>query len=152
MEAQMKVITIQQPYASLLMGSWKRDRQIVPFKNIETRSWIINYRGDIAIHAAKNFPDDCKHLCLENGMFRNAIKVLGYTVDTLPRGCILGFRRLVEIHSTEKVIPVLSRTERAFGDYTEGRYGWIFDQAPPVLFKTPIPTRGYQGLWEYDGG
>lgn len=40
----MKVITLWEPWASLIA---------VGAKMIETRSWNTNYRGRIAIHAAK---------------------------------------------------------------------------------------------------
>lgn len=39
----MKVISIQEPYASLIKEGYKK---------IETRSWKTNYRGEILIHAS----------------------------------------------------------------------------------------------------
>jgi activating signal cointegrator 1 len=43
----MKAITLTQPWATLVAIGAKR---------IETRSWPTNYRGPLAIHAAKGFP------------------------------------------------------------------------------------------------
>ena len=40
----MKVITLIQPWATLIM---------LQEKKIETRSWSTNIRGEIAIHAGK---------------------------------------------------------------------------------------------------
>ena len=40
----MKVLTIKQPWASLIMLGYKR---------FEFRSWKTNYRGEIYIHASK---------------------------------------------------------------------------------------------------
>lgn len=50
----MKVLSIQQPWASLIVQGHKR---------IETRSWNTKYRGDILIHASigkmyNNIPDN----------------------------------------------------------------------------------------------
>ena len=41
----MKVLSIKEPFASLIMNKKKR---------IETRSWKTNYRGEIYIHASKS--------------------------------------------------------------------------------------------------
>lgn len=41
----MKALTVQQPYASLIASGEKW---------IENRSWHTNYRGPLAIHAAKS--------------------------------------------------------------------------------------------------
>ena len=40
----MKVITIKQPWASLIVSG---------LKNIENRTWKTNFRGRVLIHAAK---------------------------------------------------------------------------------------------------
>lgn len=40
----MKVITIKQPWATLIMQGYKR---------FEFRSWQTKYRGDLLIHAGK---------------------------------------------------------------------------------------------------
>ena len=40
----MKVLTIRQPWATLIVEGYKR---------FEFRSWKTNYRGDILIHAGK---------------------------------------------------------------------------------------------------
>ena len=41
----MKVISIKEPYATLIMEQKK---------SIETRSWKTNYRGEILIHASQS--------------------------------------------------------------------------------------------------
>ena len=35
--------------------------------------------------------------------------------------------------------------ERAFGDYSPGRFGWRL--ASVVRLPVPVPARGMQGLW-----
>jgi hypothetical protein len=43
---------------------------------------------------------------------------------------------------------VLSDWERAFGDFSVGRYGWFLDNVK--LLPEPIPAKGAQGLWEWN--
>jgi hypothetical protein len=50
----MKALTLSQPFATLVAIGAKR---------IETRSWSTNYRGPLAIHAAKTIPREYKSLC-----------------------------------------------------------------------------------------
>ena len=45
----MKVLSIREPWASLIVGG---------YKNYEFRSWKTNYRGKILIHASKNIEKD----------------------------------------------------------------------------------------------
>lgn len=56
----MKIITLKQPWATLI---------ICGYKKYEFRSWKTNYRGKILIHAGKNVDKDgmerVKHLNLE---------------------------------------------------------------------------------------
>jgi hypothetical protein len=39
--------------------------------------------------------------------------------------------------------------EKAFGDYSHGRYAWILTD--PVSFNVPVPARGMPGIWEFKG-
>jgi hypothetical protein len=38
---------------------------------------------------------------------------------------------------------------RPFGDFTPGRFAWLMADIEPVL--PPVPARGFQQLWEWDG-
>lgn len=49
----MKALTLTQPFATLVA---------IGAKKIETRSWNTNYRGLLAIHAAKNIPTEFRQL------------------------------------------------------------------------------------------
>ena len=42
----------------------------------------------------------------------------------------------------------LTMEEKAFGDYSSGRYAWILKN--PIAFAKPIPARGMLSLWEYE--
>ena len=71
----MKVLTIKQPWATLIMQGYKR---------FEFRSWQTKYRGDLLIHAGK-------------GIDKEAIKRLEkYLPEELPFGKILGKVTLVD--------------------------------------------------------
>jgi hypothetical protein len=41
----------------------------------------------------------------------------------------------------------LTIEEKAFGDYKEGRYGWLFTD--PIEFENKIPARGQLRLWDF---
>ena len=71
----MKVLTIKQPWATLIMQGYKR---------FEFRSWQTKYRGDLLIHAGK-------------GIDKEAIKRLEkYLPKELLTGKILGKVTLVD--------------------------------------------------------
>lgn len=44
----------------------------------------------------------------------------------------------------------LTANERAFGDYTPGRFAWLLADVKPL--DRPIPAKGALGLWEWDEG
>ena len=71
----MKILTIKQPCATLIMQGDKR---------FEFRSWQTKYRGDLLIHAGK-------------GIDKEAMKRLTkYLPEKLPYGKILGKVKLVD--------------------------------------------------------
>ncbi len=141
----MKLISLWEPWATLMsLGA----------KKIETRSWSTSYRGWLAIQASKgglskrNLQD-----CLNEPRFAAALHG-----ETLSPGSIVAVVNLVECLPTEsrgclpgvfEDYPELDTlNEREFGDYEEGRYGWVTDQ----LFRLPepIPFKAKQGLCDVD--
>ena len=50
---------------------------------------------------------------------------------------------------TWQVPPPVGSAERAFGDYTPGRWAHLYADARPLA--TPIPARGQLGLWNWEG-
>lgn len=157
----MKAITLTQPWATLVA---------VGAKKIETRSWATAYRGPLAIHAAKGLgpvggKDGLLTLC-EQPPFHEVLRDAG---DLLPRGAILATcnlaaiyripattqhvsRRLPSCHplaSYPVVLPPFSDDpERAFGDYTPGRYAWLLEDVQHL--DTPIECKGALGLWTWN--
>ena len=125
----MKVLTIRQPWASLIMAG---------LKEYEFRSWKTNYRGEILIHAGKTID-------------REAGKRLKkYLPDKLPTGKILG---KVELMNCSKVTPqFLSELRKINPDiYAKSVFKEEYAWNIKVLekFDEPIETKGKLGLWNY---
>jgi activating signal cointegrator 1 len=139
----IKVITLTEPWATL--ASYKE-------KEWETRSWATQYRGPIAIHAAKTFPRWAKDLC-DREPFRSVLtKHLGnqYMAVVLSRlGHILSTATLSDCVPTASIRDSISEQERAFGDYDDGRYAFRVDDVKRL--QQPVFVRGALNLWTYEG-
>lgn len=133
----MKVLSLLQPWASLV---------VLGAKQIETRSWQTAYRGELLIHASLGKKGG--FLCRQPP-FSRYIK----DFDRLPFGAIIGSVVLTEIVPVERLsltneaLALLTLEEKAFGDYTEGRYAWLLQN--PVPLPEPIFIKGSLGLWNY---
>ena len=60
---------------------------------------------------------------------------------------ITGVIRVEDLGMNDELINRLTMEEKAFGDYSGGRYAWILEDA--VQFDKPIPARGTLSIWEY---
>lgn len=156
----MKAISLWQPWATL-MAINRRNEALGTYpshkaKGIETRSRAIRYRGELAIHAAKHWRRELHNLCSAEP-FRRVLVGGGYAPasDTceLPFGAIVAVGRLVDVRRTEdlRAVPTViigpwtwrvDAIEKAFGNYDDGRYGWLF--ADVRALPHPVPCRGYQ--------
>lgn len=125
----MKVLTIKQPWATLIMQGDKR---------FEFRSWKTNYRGELLIHAGK-------------GIDKEAMKRLSkYISENLPSEKILGKVKLVDCieMSTEFKEILLKENKDIYTDSSfKENYGWKLENVE--VFDNPIETKGKLGLWEY---
>lgn len=156
----MKALTLTQPYASLIA---------IGAKTIETRDWATKYRGPLAIHAGKGLGP----VGGRRGMFRlcntspfaevlDAAAIWHTTaIDHLPYGAIVAVVELVDCRPTAGTrkengwgpkyadwVHDLTAQERAFGDYTPGRYGWMLTNIRAL--PMPIAAKGALSLWEWD--
>jgi hypothetical protein len=132
-------ITLTQPWASLMAFGHKR---------IETRGRLTNYRGWIAIHAAKGFPEDCRCLCGDEP-FRGRLLESGYQrSDELPLGVVIAVLKFTNCVTSDSLVSSsftgYAWDERAFGDYSFGRYGFITEGVRRL--REPIPIRGFQSI------
>src|SRR5437879_1749653 len=82
----MRVLSIRQPWASLL---------VLGVKRWETRSWHTSHRGPLAIHAARKISPTTRTLCDQEPM-RTLLERAGLILDQLPRGVVLGTAYLVD--------------------------------------------------------
>jgi hypothetical protein len=129
----MKALTLTQPWATLVALGYKR---------VETRSWRTQYRGPIAIHAAKGFPAEARE-------FAEVERAIGRVPARIPRGAVVCIIDLVDCQPTEDVALRISGLERHLGDYTSGRWAWLFDPDSRRMFSEPIAARGALSLWEW---
>lgn len=104
-------------------------------KRIETRHWSTHYRGPLAIHAAKRWTR-------EEADFA---RVMGLP-DALPLGAIVAFARLHSCIRTEALVATIGRQEEQWGNYSDGRFAWVFQDI--VALPAPIPFKGLQGLFD----
>lgn len=148
----MKALTLTQPWASLVA---------LEEKHVETRSWSTKYRGALAIHSAKGFSGWARRMCFMP-LFARTLVEHDLSPDSLPLGrilCITFLEDCVPTHDRfeagyeEQLSPklrILSSKEIAFGDYSAGRFAWIFSTVVKV-FDPPIYAKGMLGLWEWNG-
>lgn len=149
----VKALSLWQPWASLVALSAKQ---------YETRHWSTKYRGPLVIHAAQNITGlrqfradvykvyDIGHLVVHYPLVQYAVPLFrqhfGQAVPTnLPLGYAVGIVDLVDVLPVERVRNQISNWERAFGNYSDGRYAWKLDNLR--VFPKPILMFGGQRLF-----
>lgn len=135
----MKALSITQPWATLVALGAKR---------IETRSFRTSYRGPLAIHASKTFPRWAKDVC----WIQPFIGALGS--EPMHTGCVIATCDLMACVRTEDLLSMppyredMTEMEKQFGDYTEGRWGWMLANVKRLPANDPV--KGALGLWWWD--
>lgn len=123
----MKALTLWQPWATgIAIGA----------KTIETRSWSTKHRGLLAIHAStRTEVEDRKRLLPDE-------------VCTLPVGAVIAIVNVTNVfRMTAENIRATNEKEKAWGDWREGRFGWILEHV--LTLDPPIAAKGHQQLWEW---
>lgn len=146
----MKVITLYQPWATL----W-----VIQEKKIETRSWWTSYRGPLAVHSSLNRrfcdPKSKDYICSTKPFYevltRAMIQALGRHdwLNFMPFGAIIGKCHLDGCFRIKPGPFLISDQEKAFGDYTPGRFMWTANNMEKL--EKPIFVKGKMGLWEWNG-
>lgn len=130
----MKVLSIREPYASLIMNGKKR---------IETRSWRTNYRGEFLVHSSLGkMAGKDKYNDIVNDLISDMDMNYGYIICKC---------KLVDcIYMDEEFIRFIkdNRTEYAVGEYKVGRYAWVLEDVEPIK---KIRTKGKLNFWNYEG-
>ncbi len=158
----MMCLSVSPPYGTLIA---------LLLKKLETRSWLTNYRGKLAIHQTaapgpKGMTEAALWELCASAPFGACLQAHGYgSTARLPRGKIVAVVELVDCVPTwatwAAIAPYFTATrgddywhvpppepERSFGDYTPGRYAWLL--ANVVALPNPVPARGMPGLWRCD--
>lgn len=130
----MKVISLKEPYASLIMNG---------IKKIETRSWKTNYRGKLYIHASVSK--------ISKEILSNKELMELVDINNLSFGNIICSCDLVDcIPMTDEFILKVKKNRREFlsGEYAVGRYAWILENVQ--VLDQMIPAKGQLGIWNYN--
>ena len=151
----MKALTLYQPWATLIA---------IGAKKIETRSWQTSYRGPLAIHASMEgkyitWRDvRSKHYLCDKEPFYSVLMDYYHSMPALkvlkelfPKGAIVAICELVScfrIPEDHSYALMISDQEKAFGDYTPGRFMWMLDKVQKL--EIPILVKGARGLWEWN--
>lgn len=128
----MKVLSLRQPWAWALFFAGK---------DIENRTWKTNFRGDLAIHAAKGMTvreyNDAKDFMFDIG------------VNYVPNRDELEFGKIVGII---EVVGCINEHDYGYGSedslWFQGPYGWIVQNPRQVK---PVAAKGGLSLWDYNG-
>lgn len=126
----MKVITIKQPFASLIAAG---------LKEYEFRTWKTKYRGEILIHAGKSVDTKAMKKYKEYGL-------------DYPSGCIIAkvnlsdcisvdeeFRKILDKKNPTVYSSIIKHTD------WEG-YAFKLEKVEKI---EPIPVKGKLSIWEY---
>lgn len=128
----MKVITIKQPFASLIAAG---------IKEYEFRTWKTKYRGEILIHAGK-------------GINRKAMKKFESFGLEYPTGCIIAKVNLTDCVLIDQNMRIKLQEENelvysSIIKHTDWNgYGFKLEQVKRIK---PIPINGKLSLWDFDG-
>jgi len=147
----VKAITLTQPWATLVA---------IGAKQVETRSWKTNYRGTVAIHAAKAFPGYAKDFSQNSDLCRRVLgwpdppnpltqgwlDDIAYLIRSLPLGQVIATARIVDCLPASELSQGLSVQELEFGNYAAGRFGFVLQDIQRI---DPAPARGALSFWEW---
>lgn len=124
----MKVLTIKQPWATLIVEGLKK---------YEFRTWKTNYRGKILIHAGLSI--DQKY----SNKFKN------YNFNYI-KGAIIGEAEIIDCILVDEEFNRKLQKENIliYGNDHIGIYALKLDNIKK--YKNPIYIKGKLGLWNYE--
>jgi hypothetical protein len=121
----MKVLTIKQPFAELILQGKK---------TIELRKWNTKFRGDFLVHASKNADLD-------------AMKKFNFSER--PAGFILGKTSLIDVKHYGNEEQFNEDKGKHLTNSAWGNYGFLLKDSSK--FEKPIPALGKLGFWNFEG-
>jgi hypothetical protein len=134
--AKYKVLTVRQPYASLLVSG---------IKDVENRSRRTNYRGTVLIHAGAKWHEIMEQLPTKIWLLgaspveQQIVKMAAEVTRNDLFGCIVGSVEIVDC------------VQDSTSEWAErGQWHWICRNAK--VFAQPIRNvKGRLGLWDWEG-
>lgn len=126
----MKVITIKQPYASLIAEGLKR---------YEFRTWRTRYRGQILIHAGKSVD-------------KKAMKKFSCYHLQYPTGCIIAKAVITDCVYVDNILRKKLQAENPLvysgvvDDLSWNGYGFLLENVEKI---DAISVNGKLSLWDY---
>lgn len=127
----MKVITIKQPYASLIANG---------LKEYEFRTWKTKYRGDILIHSGKNIDEE-------------AMKKFAHLDLEYPIGCIIAKAKITDcIPVDDDVRKILKLKKSLVYENIINKNEWVGYgfKLENIVKINPIKINGKLSLWDYE--
>ena len=123
----MKVLTIKEPWASLIING---------YKEYEFRSWKTNYRGKILIHVAKSID-------------KEKIKELNYNI-TYSSSEIIGEATITDCILVDEEFnkELIKDNKTVYGNNHIGLYAWKLENIKK--YDKKIKVKGKLGLWNYN--
>ena len=124
-----KVLTIREPWASLIIEGYKK---------YEFRSWKTNYRGKILIHAGLSIEKENLNQFKDYNLKYN-------------KGCIIGEAELVDCILVDEDFnnKLLKENNLVYGKSNHSqKYAWKLTNIKK--YKEPIYIKGKLGLWNYE--
>lgn len=123
----MKVITLKQPWASLVSYGYKK---------YEFRSWKLNYRGPILIHAGLGIDKEAMQKVKDLNLEFPSKKIMAIVnIDD----CILLDEAISSVINKENPL--------VYGNKIRTGYAWKLSNAK--LVNIPESVSGKQGIWNY---
>ena len=125
----MKVLTVKEPWASLIING---------YKEYEFRSWKTNYRGRILIHAGLTLEKDVSKKFKDYNLNYGKGEIIGEATLT---DCILVTDKLEDdLYKLNPLVYAKSKHSRV--------YAWRLEDIK--VYNRRIPSKGRLGLWNYD--
>lgn len=126
----MKVITIKQPWATLIAKG---------LKQYEFRTWKTNYRGDILIHASKSVD-------------KEAMNFFSYLNFSYPTGCLIARATMTDCVKADSSFrqEMLQKDEKIYHNLKNTNWQGYGFKLENVRSLKPTPVKGNLSLWECD--
>ncbi len=128
----MKVITVKQPFATLIAEG---------LKEYEFRTWKTHYRGEILIHAGKSVD-------------KKAMKRYEYLGLDYPTGVIIAQATITDcVYINQEMTDKLGKKDPLvyYGILHKEDWDGYGFQLANIRKVKPVPVNGKLGLWEYEG-